>query len=76
VKERLMIRRIVFVAVAASVLAGCPSGKNLKTTVPESELAALSPEERGAIDAARGDVDLATQSVNSAKAEVTSAERA
>lgn len=70
-----MIRRIALVAIAAVGLAGCPA-KNLRSTVPESELAALSPEERGGIDAARGDVDLATQAVNSAKAEVTSAERA
>lgn len=69
------MRRVLVIAVLAAGLAACP-GKTLKTTVPESELAALSPEERGGIDAARGDVDLATQALNAAKAEVTAAERA
>ena len=70
-----MIRRFVMLVAAVGALTACP-GKNLKSTVPESELAALSPEERGGIDTARGDVDLATQALNAAKAEVTAAERA
>lgn len=71
-----MTRQLALLLFISLALAGCPAGKNLKTTVPESELAALSPEERAGIDNARGDVDLATQSVNAAKAELTSSQRA
>lgn len=57
----------------AVALVAC--GPKIKHDVSESELAALSPEERGAIDAARSEVEQATGVLNQAKSELDAAKR-